>query len=201
MNTLLCMAIALIAVSGTAFSDEHSFRSALKSLPPKYFGDIPLANREKFLKTAGSTDEILDAANGWLHWHADGGDVHASSMVWAKELPRPGKQALVFVHMAKPFAGGAAHSKPAANQTFVLERVGKDWVDVTKKVIPSTVDMTMHFRTRKDDTVIEVAPWKEFDRRDGRGKAWTYGDRVLDLKWTGKDFVPGKAASKELTKN
>ena len=194
------MAIALVASSWTAFSDELSFRNALKTLPPKYLGDIPLANREEFLNVVGSDGERLDAAKGWLHWYTDGGDVGGTSMVWAKELPRPGKKPLVFVHMAKPFAE-AVHSKPAANQTFVLERVGKDWVDVTKTVIPSIVDMTMHFRTRKQDTVIEVAPWKEFERRDGRGKAWTYGEKAMDLRWTGKQFVVKKASTKELTKN
>lgn len=200
MKTLLYLAAALIVASGIAFSDEQSFRAALLSLPPKYLGDIPLADREKLLNAVSSDSGRMDAANGWLHWYTDGGDIHGTSMVWAKELSRPGKEALVFVHMAKPFAG-ANHSKPAANQTFVLEKVGKNWVDVTKSVIPSTVDMTMHFRTRKGDTVIEVAPWKEFDRRDGRGKAWTYGERFLDLRWTSKEFVAEKASTKELTKN
>ncbi len=193
------MAIFLIATSGNAFSDEQSFRTALVTLPPKYLGDIPLVNREKLLNAAGSDDELMDAANGWLHWSADGGNVGGTSMVWAKELPRSGKKPLFFVHMAKPFAD--SRNKPAANQTFILEHVGEEWVDVTTTVMPSAVDITMHFRTRKADTVIEVAPWKEFKRIDDRGMAYTYGERVMDLRWTGKEFVIEKASNKKLTKN
>jgi hypothetical protein len=199
MKSTLFIVIALIGASESVLSDEQSFRATLMTLPPKYLGDIPLVSREKFLKAVESDAERLDAAKGWLHWFADGGDVGGTSMVWAKELPRPGKKPLVFVHMAKPFAD--ARNKPAPNQTVILEQVGEEWVDVTKTVIPSTVDMTMHFRTRKADTTVEAAPWKEVERRDGRGTAYTYGDRVMDLRWTGKEFVIEKAPSKELTKN
>jgi hypothetical protein len=100
--------------------------------------------------------------------------------------------------MAKPFAAG---TKPETNQTFVLEPTDKGWIDVTGQVIPSTIDMTMHFRTRRNDTVIEAAPWKEFERRDGRGKAYTYGERTVDLHWNGEKFTVKDAASESLTKN
>lgn len=198
MKTLLFSATLLLAGSGFAFSDEDSFRSALIDLPPKYLGDIPLETRKMLIAQVGRDPRRLDAASGWLHWFSDGGDVGATSMVWAKELPRQDKTPLIFVHMAKPFADGR---KPGKDQTFVLERVGKDWTDVTERIFPSNVDMTMHFRTRKQGTVIEVAPWKEFERGDGRGKAWTYGERVMNLRWTGMEFVVEKASSKELTKN
>jgi hypothetical protein len=198
MKTSLLLAIVFLAGSGNAWSGEPSFRTALETIPPKYLGDIPLAHRERFLKTVEKGDERFDAKSGWLHWYSDGRDVRCTSMVWAKELPRPDKSPLVFVHMAKPFADG---SKPAANQTFVMERTKDGWVDVTKKVMPAEVDLTMHFRTRRKDSVIEVAPWKQFERRDGRGKAWTFGSRVSDLEWKDGKFKVVKPASKTLTKN
>jgi hypothetical protein len=199
MKMLLCMTLTLIAASGIAFSDQRSFRRSLEEIPPKYMGDLPLADRGKFLRALDSEGARLDAEKGWLHWYSDGGDVRITSMVWAKELPRPGKSPLVFVHMAKPFANSG--NKPSTDQTFVLERDGKEWVDVTKKVIPSTVDMTMHFRTRKNDTVIEVARWRGFERQDGRGNAWDFGERISDLRWTGEAFEVDKAAAKKLTNN
>lgn len=198
MKNLLISAALLLAGSGFAPGDENSFRSALIELPPKYLGDIPLANRKSFITEAAWRNVSLDVASGWLHWFTDGGDVGATSMVWAKELPRPDKSPLILVHMAKPFADGR---KPGKDQTFVLERDGKGWSNVTSTVMPAEVDLTNHFRTRKKDTVIEVAPWKEFERRDGRGRAYTYGDRVMDLRWTGNEFVIEKAPSRELTKN
>lgn len=198
MKILLFSVALLLAGSGFALSDEDSFRSALIELPPKYLGDIPLANRKTFIAEAGQGNARLDAASGWLHWSSDGGDVGGTSMIWAKELPRPDKLSLIFVHMAKPFADGR---KPGKDQTFVLERVGKSWTDVTKTVMPTEVDLTHHFRTRKKDTVVEVATWTEFDRQDGRGKARGFGSRVLDLHWSGERFVAKKPGSEVLTNN
>jgi hypothetical protein len=199
----LALAITLTAASltGTALADEASFRAALTTLPAKYLGDIPLAKRPTFFRelATDTTTDRLDAKKGWLHWCSDGGDTGGTSMIWAKELPRTGKAPLIFVHMAKPFSGRVA--KPAADQTFVLEPVGDEWVDITKTVIPSTVDLTLHFRTRKEDTTIEVAPWKEFARQDGRGNAYDFGERTQDLRWIGNGFVVEKPAAKKLTNN
>lgn len=192
------LALILLSCSGSAFSDERSFRSALIELPPKYLGDIPLADRAVFMKELSTDARRMDVAGNWLHWFSDGGDVRGTSMIWAKELPRADKSALILIHMAKPFATGG---KPEANQTFVMENIGKDWMDVTKKVMPAGVDMKHHFRTRKNDTTIEVAQWEQFDRADGRGKAWKFGPRVMDLHWEGQVFVIKKPKSATLTKN
>ena len=192
------IAAALIAGSSFAFAAEDSFRSALMTIPPKYLGDIPLADRNTFIRLIGEDSRGIDTKEGWVHWFSDGRDVRATSMVWLKELPRADKSPLIFVHIAKPFSDG---SKPEANQTFVLELTDEGWADVSKTVIPANVDMTLHFRPRKNGAVIEAAPWKEFERRDGRGKAWTYGERVMDLQWRGEKFIVQKPASKKFTKN
>lgn len=142
--------------------------------------------------------ERLDLGNGWLHWFSDGGEVRGSSMVWAKELPRPDKSPLMFVHMAKPHSGSR---KPEVDQTFVMELIGRNWVDVTSKVIPAAVDLKQHFRTRQQDTTIEVAEWEQFERADGRGQAWRFGTRVIDLHWNGRIFIVRKPESRNLTKN
>ena len=195
---LFFLFVALHVASGIALADEESFRAALMELPPKYLADVPLADRQKLIATAGKNADRLNAATGWLHWYSDGSSVRASSMIWAKELPRPDKTPLILVHMAKPFADGR---KPEEDHTVVLERGENGWKDVTKEVMPADVDMKMHFRTREDDTVVEVAPWKEIDRRDGRGKALVYGSRVMDLHWSGERFIAKEPESKVLTKN
>ena len=198
----LAIAFAAASFTGTALADEASFRAALKTLPPKYLADIPLANRAILLAELATDKgtQRLDAKKGWLHWFSDGGNTHATSMFWAKELPRTGKEPLILVHMAKPFSG-TGDGKPQANQTYVLEPVGGEWIDVTKTVIPATVDITMHFRTRREDTIIELAPWEAFNRPDGLGTAYTYGKRTHDLRWTGNGFIVEKPAAAKLTDN
>ncbi|MEK7951618.1 hypothetical protein [Luteolibacter soli] len=200
-NPPLALLLTIAALTTTAPADEASFRAALTTLPPKYLADIPLTNRATLFKelATDTTPQRLDAPHGWLNFYSDGGDVKATSIIWAKELPRPsGQPPLIFIHMEKPFSG-LLKGAPKADQTFVLEPVGKDWIDVTWTVIPDTVDMTMHFRTHRNDTTIEAAPWKEIDRADGRGKTWTYGQRTLDLHWTGKKFAIEKPAGKKLS--
>lgn len=201
----LPLALSLIltaALTHTAAADEASFRAALKTIPPKYFAEIPLANRDiMFRELATDTKpDRLDAKKGWLHFYSDGGNVQGKSMIWAKELPRTGKPPLMFIHMAKPFAG-QTEGKPAADQTYVLEPVGDEWLDVTKSVIPAIIDMTMHFRTRREDTIVEVAPWQEFKRQDNGDKAYTYGKRTHDLRWNGNGFIVQEPAAEKLTDN
>jgi hypothetical protein len=198
MKTMILSIVVLLAGAGFAFSDEASFVAALRDLPPKYLGDIPLGNRNLLIAEVAKDERRMDAASGWLHWLSDGGKVAGTSMVWAKELPRAGKGPLILVHMAKPFADG---QEPAKNQTFVLERGAKGWTDVTKEMIPAEVDLTQHFRTRKKDAVVEVARWTKFERRDGLGMAWKFGPRVLDLHWTGERFIVKEAESDVLTRN
>ena len=205
LSLILPIALAAASFTGTTRADEASFRAAFKTLPPKYFGDIPLAERDLFIKQLASDHgtERLDAKKGWLHYFSDGDYIHGTCMIWAKELPRTGgKEPLILVHMAKPFAGSIKGPiKPAPDQTVVLEPVGTEWVDVTKTVIPAEVDMTLHFRTRREDTVIELAPWEEFNRQDGLGKAYIFGKRTHDLRWTGTGFVLEKPAAAKLTDN
>ena len=198
MRIPVLAALAMAFAATLVHAAEYSLRLALLTIPPKHLGDIPLVDRGKFVAALEADPARMDVANGWVHWFSDGHEVPCTSMVWMKELPRSGKSPLVFIHMAKPMADGR---KPEANQTVVLEFTDEGWSDVTKAVIPPDVDRTMHFRTRRDGAVIEAAPWKEFERKDGRGKAWTYGERILDLEWTGEKLVAKEAASSELTRN
>lgn len=203
-SLILALAITLAAASltGTTRADEASFRAALKSIPAKYLADITLAKRDTFLRelATDTTTHRLDAKNGWLHWFTDGGSAGGTSMIWAKELPRTGKAPLLFVHMAKPFSGRMT-GKPATDQTFVLEPVGDEWVDITRTVIPSTIDLTLHFRTRKEDTTIEVAVWKDIAPPGSGRQAYDFGERTHDLRWIGNGFVVEKPAAKKLTDN
>lgn len=174
-------------------------RSALMTIPPIYLGDIPLARRESWIKSLERDPERMDAAKGWMHQFGDGPDSPGSSMIWLKILPRTNKSPVVLVHMAKPFAAGGG-GRLFANQTFVLERDGEQWKDVTQTTIPATIDLTTHhFRTRKEDTVIEVAPWKAELAKDRY--IWIFGERLMDLWWDGEKFTIKEAASKVLTNN
>jgi hypothetical protein len=59
---------------------------------------------------------------------------------------------------------------------------------VTGDVIPEQVDLTMHFRPSRSKNLIEVAAYERFERRDGRGLAYKFGERKLDLVWNGRVF-------------
>lgn len=195
--------LALTLITTTAISitraDEATFRHALKTIPANYLADITLAKRDTLFRelATDTTPMRLDAKHGWLHFFSDGGNTNATSMFWVKELPRKDKPPLIFIHMAKPFANGAKY-KPSPDQTIVLEPVGNEWIDVTKTVIPATIDLTLHFRTRKEDTTIEVAQWKTLNPAR---TSYDFGERIHDLRWIGNGFVVEKPAANKLTNN
>ncbi|MDB6072211.1 MAG: hypothetical protein JWL81_3382, partial [Verrucomicrobiales bacterium] len=191
------------AAPGTALADEHTFQHALLTIPPKYLADIPRNQRNLLLEMLSTDRNRLDLKHEWLHWYSDGGDVRGTSMAWAKELPRPNKSPLIFVHMPKPFAKPVI--PPGAEQTIILERqatiLGMKWRDVTQQVMPEGVDRNLHFRSRREDTTIEAGEWNHVPSRDGAGKIWTFGTRVADLHWNGERFEVRKPASKKLTES
>ena len=179
---------------------------ALLSLPPRYLADIPLDKRDRLL-TLLSMDmgkhPRLDYAGGWLHWSYDGPPQNSpggSSMFWVKLLPLGKNSApLVFVHMSKPFADGK--NKPANDQTFILRYANGEWKDVTAETMPAGIDLTMHFRPRRSDLVIEAASYEEIKRQDGRGSAYDFGKRELDLIWEDGAFRVGPPLGKEFTRD
>lgn len=201
MKTIVIITALLLANAGTATAAEGKYLNvAILSLPDRYLADIPAANRGRLLEQLSSgpfPDNRLDYGNGWLHWYSDGPGPGSTSMFWLKILPVPeGNVPFVFVHMAKPFASGA---KPERNQTFVLQRDRDDWKDVTRRVIPEEVDLTLHFRPRRSANVIEAAPFEKFERRDGGGSAWRFGKRQLDLIWKNGEFQVRPAAKPKLS--
>ena len=200
-----CMlAVALAGVLGVgpvAAADGGFLKTAISSIPPRYFADIALDER-KFMLTEtvlSGGDERIDFDRGWVHWFYDNSRAKpkSTSMLYVKLLPRDGKTPLVLVHMPKPFAG---QGKPAKNQTYVLERDGDAWRDVTETTIPKEAGLELHFRTRKGEDVVEVAEYVLFQRQDGLGAAYKFGDRKLDLVWNGSVFQVRKPESAVLSR-
>ena len=200
-----CMlAVALAGVLGVgpvAAADGGFLKTAISSIPPRYFADIALDER-KFMLTEtvlSGGDERIDFDRGWVHWFYDNSRAKpkSTSMLYVKLLPRDGKTPLVLVHMPKPFAG---QGKPAKNQTYVLERDGDAWRDVTETTIPKEAGLDLHFRPRKGEDVVEVAEYVLFQRQDGLGAAYKFGDRKLDLVWNGSVFQVRKPESAVLSR-
>ncbi|WP_193210933.1 hypothetical protein [Luteolibacter marinus] len=206
MRTLLLLFALFMSVLPSPAADGKFINVALLTLPPKYLADIPLENRTKLLLQLSSSpgeDRRLDYAGGWLHYYSDGPPADspgATSMFWIKLLSRgESRTPLVFVHMAKPFAAGG---EPAVDQTFVLAPAGRgEWEDVTASVMPAGIDLTMHFRPHASDEVIEAAAYERFERRDGRGFAYRFGKRELDLVWENGGFRAGAPLGKELSRD
>ena len=166
------------------FDDAEFFRDAVRHLPPQYLADVPLEQRDPLWKEIESDPERLDLENGWLHFFSDGSSIKATSMFWVKTLPRSQGPPLVFVHMAKPFAG---IQRPANNQTYILEKKGNLWVERNDLLSPETYSLDGHFRPRRDG-VIETGAWKKIERNDGQGTAWVPGSRQFDLHWNTRYF-------------
>jgi hypothetical protein len=193
------IAAALAVTMLTADAEDGKFLNvAILRLPERYLADVPLENRARLLTRISEDNDTrhLDYANGWVHWFTDSESVGGTSQFWLKLLPRKNERPLVFVHMAKPFADG---SDPQKDQTFVLERRGNEWLDVTGNVIPEQVDLTMHFRPSRSKNMIEVAAYERFKRRDGRGEAYRFGERKLDLVWSEGSFEVRKPTAPQLS--
>lgn len=210
MKPFLAVAFTLLSTLGHAFdTDGRWINVAIIELPPRYLADIPKEHRSFLISRSSSMpaySKKIDYDHGYFHWFADGalaeesaitGIPGATSMVWVKLLPRDGRNPLVFVHMPKPYAD--VESTPDNSQTFVLERDGNDWIDVTADVIPEGVDPTMHFRPRRTKDEIQVASWEKFERRDGRGEAYRYGPRIIDLVWKEGQFITRQPDGEKLS--
>lgn len=202
MRTLLLTLMAAVLCLGTAAGAEHHFLNvAITQLPPKWFGDVPLKQRNLFLRIVSERDNEmrLDYEHGWLHWSSDGEEQPSTCTFFVKLLPRNNyTPPLVFIHMAKAFAEGRT---PVRDQTFVLEWKGDNrWQDVTANVIPKSIDLTMHFRPRRKENLVEVAYYKRVPREDGSRKTVVdYGDRTVDLVWDGEKFHTRPADSLKLS--
>lgn len=63
-------------------------------------------------------------------------------MFYIKLLPRKDDTPLVFIY---------------ATRAFIMEKVGNEWKDVTKRVVPRNVDLTAAFNPLRTRNVIEVS--------------------------------------------
>jgi hypothetical protein len=204
MKPTVVIAALFLGFAGVAPAREgHFLNTALLRVPAVFLADIPAENRVRLLEVLSQvpgSDEHLDYEHGWVHSFYDGpaeDSPGGTSQFWMKVLPRKGQSPLVLIHMAKPFATGAA---PVANQTFVLElgSLGR-WNDVTKDVMPVDVDLTMHFRPRRMENRIEVARYEKVERKDGRGQAYKFGKREVDLIWEDGRFRVVEADGQKLS--
>ncbi len=190
---------AALGVAKAWAQDGNFLNVAIIELPARYLADIPREERAAFLLhlSEQSGDTRLDYQHGWLHWYSDSGrSSYGTSMLYLKLLPRKDRAPLVLTHMPKPFADGKA---PAKNQTFVLERDGGEWRDVTRSIIPKQAELTMHFSPRRTSGVVEVAAYERSKLQGGRGYSCRFGNRVIDLVWNGAAFQTRAPARKELS--
>lgn len=193
MKGVFAIALVMLSASGRASAvDDKFLKETLRELPEVYLADIPADRREKLLLALSrQPGDHFNAAHDWVHYFSDNSrEMGASSMFWLKLLPREGKAPLVFVHMAKPMANRKA---PSRDQTFVLERVGTEWKDVTASVIPKEVDFTLHFLPRRDLPVIEVKSWEIIQLQQGQGEGYMIGSRLFNLVWQDGAFHVEKA--------
>jgi hypothetical protein len=187
MKLAVVVAGFFLGCSGVALASEgHFLNLAILRVPAVFLADIPAENRVRLLEVLSSwtgSDEHLDYEHGWVHYFYDGpaeDSPGGTSQFWMKVLPRKGQIPLVLIHMPKR----TRTATPTANETVVLElgSLGR-WNDVTKDVMPAEVDLTMHFRPRRMENRIEVARYEKFERKDGRGQAYKFGKREVDLIW------------------
>ena len=199
---LLILALAMLAAGVSHAEEITELERAIRELPPRFVADIPIANRDAFIKSLqrNSSDRRLDLKNGYLHHYSDNSaeGFGATSMLYMRQYRRADGGFVVLTHMPKPFANGSA---PREDQTFVFERRGGRWKDVTSEVFPKAIDWTAHFRPLRASKVVEVAPYVRIQRADGRGEAWNFGECVADLIWDGHEFQKHDPNNRSLTKD
>jgi hypothetical protein len=175
----------------SAFAEDGNFLNVfILTSPAKYLSDIPNNQRDKLILFVSNPtgNRMLDYANGWLSYFCDNPyEDLTSSMFWIKLLPRKNDNPLVFVYMAKPLASGGT---PANNQTYILDRDGNDWQDVTARFMPKDVDMTMSFVPRRTGEDIQVAGYRKVPSvTNPKGEAYNeLGACRLVLHWNGTSF-------------
>lgn len=181
-------------LTSIAAADGNFLNIAILQLPERYLADIPLANRTALLTELSRLpdDKRLDYGHGWLSYTNDNPyrGVGATSRFWLKLLPRKGRLPLIFVHIPK--------EGPDA-LTGVLEQVQGKWVEVTKDVLPEGIELKSQFAPRRASGLIQVAPFVQKARHDGKGQYWGPGPRVMDLDWDGRTFQKRRPVKKEIS--
>jgi len=173
--------------------DASFMNLAILELPPRYLDDIPMSQRNAFLTrlSDGTLDQELDYVHGWLTYSSDGpaGDF-GTSMFYLKLLPRDkgiDGPPLVFVHMPKTLVNDNR------NRTFVLERWGDEWRDVTSQMMPKRFNTNMAYFPRRLSPIIDVAPWVRVKNFAGPGFYYVNGLRSCELIWNGDTLQMRKA--------
>ena len=184
----LIFLLVVVNVTNVLAFDKNSFLNvAVLTLPERYLADIPKSQRTAFLINVSDYFEpLVDYKHGRLNFFSDSGDGDfGTSPLLMKLLPRKGDYPLVFVHMPNNDTG--------INKTFILERDGSQWNDVTAQVIPKGVDLTEAFFPRLATPDIDVALEKN---RKGRQDYI----RMYELIWNGASFKLHKASKKKLSR-
>ncbi|MEK0451532.1 MAG: hypothetical protein RL088_3800 [Verrucomicrobiota bacterium] len=193
--------IALLTLSATTImaAPENLLNIAILQLPEQYLAGIPMARRAELISnlSRNAADTRLDYANGWLGYANDNPyrSVGANSLFWIKLLPRKDREPLVFIHIPNR----SENSAPPKSVTAILERRGDKWENVTESLLPDGVNATDCFVPRRNAAVIQIAPFVQAERSDGRGKYWADGQRTGELRWDGRKFEFSKTRPAKLT--
>jgi hypothetical protein len=160
--------------------------------------DTPFEVREQLLSDLKIDEDACrwDPANKWMNYFSDGGQTPPTSMIYLRAFAAVDGRDVVFVHMPKPCANG---SQPSTNQTFTL-RIGLDgkWQDVTHELMPAEADLTAHYSPVKIQPMVEVALYERFQRADGKGEAYRFGQCTQELWWNGRQFELRNVFSRKL---
>jgi len=179
----------LLALAATApAAPENLLNIAILQLPEQYMAGIPMNRRAELLSnlSMNAGDTRLDYANGWLGYSNDNPyrSVGATSTFWIKLLPRKNLSPLLFIHIPNR----SDDSTPPKSVTAILERKGDKWENFTQSFLPDGIDAAGCFIPRRTSAAIQIAPFVQTDRADGRGKHWAFGPRSGELRWDGRKF-------------
>lgn len=169
MKTIVAILLIFPALLSAALAADDInakfLNRVILTLPAKYFADIPLEDRPEMLAilSAKLKDSRLDYDNHCLFWSRDSereqGRIKPSADLAVKLLPRFADRdfsspypPFVFVCLnreANSDTATASTDVPKRNQAFVLMKKRDEWIDVSDKLIPESIDRTRLFQPQR----------------------------------------------------
>lgn len=179
--TLILVGFALVSCSSSpTLTSPVSLENAIRTLPSDAVGDVSDNGREEFIQKMPA-HEGINISERRLHYFSDGGDhepvtdrVNISRLcLFEDEYGRT----IAAGHTSRSFGSG---SEPNASNTFVYRLDKGKWNDITSSALPAEIrSWWFHF----NETPIPCGPYVKFQRRDGRGEAYKFGEQAGTLFW------------------
>ena len=171
---------------------------AILTLPDHLVSDLPKTERGDLLKLFCAEGRgRLDYENGFVDYYRDGAAAwdkpSGSCRFWMKLFHGDDGSTFLFVHNYRP--------RSSKEMTAFFRWDYYDVENVTSEYLPTGVDLSLHFRPRREFNTIRVAEYEEYKLEGKKYEGKTdhrIGSQTSELIWTGKGFELRKTEPTEI---